>query len=137
MIKDEKKVTAKKLYDKVFKGYDNSKEKSRIRKIFDQESELNKRLNEYTRLVKQYVPDLEEELEKLGFCNHEIIYYHSFVIPDRTDYYFNDEGDLIEIFNDDGSLVVNFNGLKKTFQSKYLGENEREFLDWIKQNDKS
>ena len=135
MNKDKNKVTAKELYDKVFNDYDSSKEESRIHKIFDQESEFNKRLIKFGELVKKHVPDLEEELKKLGFCNHEILYHHYFVNPDRTDYYSDNEGNNIKIENGYGSLVVDFNGTLKIFESIYLGENEREFLDWIKQND--
>ena len=124
------KITYGQLWDSVFEDY--TPKGNKIERIFNPDSDYNKRLIEYVQLCKELEPDMDEELYKLGFVEKKTINYPGFVTPGVEDFYYNNKDDYVCI-GTDSITVVTFNDKEKSFDSDIVGENKRLILRWIRE----
>lgn len=125
-----KKITYKQLWDSVFEGYDKSE--PQLKRIFNTNSDYNKRLIKYAELCNELEPDFDNELQKLGFTEKTTVEYPDYFTPGSEDFYSNDKGDTLKI-SEEGIMIVTFNDYKVNFECDIIGENERMALRWIKE----
>ena len=125
-----KKITYKQLWDSVFEGYDKSE--PQLKRIFNTNSDYNKRLIKYAELCNELEPDFDNELQKLGFTEKMTVEYPDYFTPGSEDFYSNDKGDTLQI-SGEGNMLVTFNDYKVNFECDIVGENERMALRWIKE----
>lgn len=130
MNENPEKITYKQLWDRVF--YDYEPKGNRLNRIFDPNSDYNKRLKKYSRLCEELKPDFDNELKKLGFNEKVKIIYPDYVTPDHEDFYYNEKRDVISV-SQYGTMLVEFNDQEKSFGSDVIGENQRMALKWIKE----
>lgn len=124
------KITYSQLWNEVFEGYE--RKGNRVKSIFDIKSEYNQRLVKYINLCNELSPDLDEELQKLGFNVKQTIQYSDSNTPQFEEFYYNDNGDVVSI-SQDGDMVITFNHEELFINfDGIVGNQERIAIDWIK-----
>lgn len=126
MAENPEKITYKQLWGFVFE--DCKPKGRRLKRIFDANSDFNKRLTKYSRL-----PNFDKEFKELGFELKRRVIYPDYVTLDSEDFYFNDKGDVISVGDEQGIIVVTFNDKSTRFESDVIGEKQRMALEWIKE----
>ena len=115
------------------KNHDPNKKQSRLKEIFNPDSQNNKELELFNKICNQNKPDLDLELEKLGFIKKIKVMSPDYYAERYCDLYVNDNNDLIELFHGFG-LTVYFNDDKKVIDySDEIGKEEKQALNWIKE----
>lgn len=122
------KITNIELWNDVFEDYESKG--SALKRIFDPNSDYNKRLVEFAERCTELIPDFDDELRKLGFDTKIVDQYPNYFTPNYVEYYYNDKEDVITVSRA-GIMVVTYNDQEESFESDIIGEEERMALKWI------